>query len=201
MVIISGRSIGDLVPLLGLDPLPEILGCHGLEHRWPDGEYWILPVPDDVLRGLATADDWAAQEGLAARCEAKPGCLALHWRGLSLGYAGHIRAKAIEKWGQLAPRWGLQIKEFNGGIELRPAGINKGNAVEAVLAGSPRGVLGVYLGDDLTDEDAFAALEGRGVGILVGFESRPTRAQMRLRPPGEVLDFLRAWASAGRRAV
>ena len=53
-----------------------------------------------------------------------------------------------------------------------------------------------YLGDDLTDEDAFRAVATRGLGILVRQELRKTAAVAWLRPPEELLDFLHRWARA-----
>ena len=53
----------------------------------------------------------------------------------------------------------------------------------------------VYLGDDRTDEDAFAVLAGdaRGTPFLVAAEARPTAAVGLLRPPAELLAFLERW--------
>jgi trehalose-6-phosphatase len=53
-----------------------------------------------------------------------------------------------------------------------------------------------YLGDDRTDEDAFKALAGRGLAVLVREELRPTAAAVWLRPPVELLDFLQRWMTA-----
>ena len=50
----------------------------------------------------------------------------------------------------------------------------------------------VYVGDDRTDEDAFRALEQRGIGILVREQSQPTAASYSLKDPAEVERFLRA---------
>jgi trehalose-phosphatase len=50
----------------------------------------------------------------------------------------------------------------------------------------------IYIGDDSTDEDAFRALEQRGVGILVSEQSQPTAAKYSLKDPAEVEYFLRA---------
>ena len=51
-------------------------------------------------------------------------------------------------------------------------------------------VLPIYLGDDTTDEDAFKALKGHGLGIVVLREPRPTYADFSLRDTDEVRDFL-----------
>jgi len=53
-----------------------------------------------------------------------------------------------------------------------------------------------YLGDDTTDEDAFQAINGLGLSILVRPVWRPTAAQLWLKPPGEVLHLLTRWLEA-----
>lgn len=50
-----------------------------------------------------------------------------------------------------------------------------------------------YLGDDLSDEGAFIALEGRGLTVLVRHELRPTVTQAWLLPPDELLVFMTRW--------
>jgi trehalose-6-phosphatase len=59
-----------------------------------------------------------------------------------------------------------------------------------------------FLGDDLTDEDGFLAIRGRGLGILVRKTFRPTAAEVHLHPPRELLEFLDQWCRyAPRRLV
>jgi trehalose-6-phosphatase len=55
-----------------------------------------------------------------------------------------------------------------------------------------------YLGDDNTDEDAFKSIKGRGMGILVREEFRPTEADAWLSPPEQLLQFLKYWHHAGK---
>jgi hypothetical protein len=50
-----------------------------------------------------------------------------------------------------------------------------------------------FLGDDLTDEAAFLAMKGHGLSGLVRRERRDTAADIWLRPPGELRDFLKRW--------
>jgi trehalose-6-phosphatase len=90
----------------------------------------------------------------------------------------------------------LALLEFEAGLELR-VGRNKGGAVEAILAEA--GVSGpvAYLGDDLSDEAAFRAMKGRGLSVLVRREWRETAAEVWLRPPGELKEFLWRWVKAG----
>jgi trehalose-phosphatase len=138
------------------------------------------------------------QEGLAKRCEHKPGCLALHWRGLAPPKIKGIRSKAMTKWTLLAQDTGLTLSEFDGGLELRVPGRNKGYAVQTILAEMGNGTMAAYLGDDITDEDAFKSIKGRGLGILVREEYRKTAADLWLRPPKELLEFLSRWHKTRR---
>ncbi len=193
VVLISGRWTRDLIPLLRLDPLPEIWGSHGWERRHADGRYEIFPFDERALRGLAEADRWVEGRDLEGRIEEKPGCLALHWRGLGQKRAESIRSHALEHWSRLARKTGLAITEFDGGLELRVPGRHKGIAVKTVLKEAGPDAVSAYLGDDRTDEDAFRAIRKKGLGILVGRTRRPTKAQVRLRPPEELLDFLKRW--------
>jgi trehalose 6-phosphate phosphatase len=194
LVIVTGRWTRDLIPLLGLRNLPEIWGSHGLERLRTDGAYEISPMEEKAVQGLATADEWMEQKDLLHRCEKKPGCLALHWRGLPEGSVLELKNAVLPRWRHLAEASGLDLIEFDGGIELRVPARNKGDAVKSVLDEIPQGVLSAaYLGDDTTDEDAFCAMKGKGIGVLVRKEFRPTAADLWIRPPRELLEFLSRW--------
>jgi trehalose 6-phosphate phosphatase len=76
-------------------------------------------------------------------------------------------------------------------LELRPdVEWDKGRAVRWLLGRVAPSGIGIYLGDDLTDETAFAALRGDGIGIAVGVTTRETLAELVLRDPEEVGSFL-----------
>lgn len=194
VVLISGRWSRDLPPLLNLKQLPEIWGSHGVERVFPDGRYELSPLEDKQIKGLADADDLVESAGLVSHREQKPGSLALHWRGLE----PEVREKIVElgkgKLFPLAKRSGLVFKEFDGGVELRAPTRSKGDAVLTIFQEEGGEAYGAYLGDDLTDEDAFQAIEGRGMGILVRESFRHTAAKAWLRPPEELMDFLQHWA-------
>ena len=198
IVIISGRWTTDLIPLLALDGLPEIWGSHGIERLRPDGTYEILELDKKALQGLVKANAWINQNGLDSRIEEKPGCLALHWRGLDAKTIREMHDKVMKKWTSISQEAHLSVHEFDGGIELRVSGFDKGNAVETILSEVNGNVAAAYLGDDLTDEDAFKAIQGSGLGILVREEFRPTAASIWLKPPGEMLQFLDEWDRACR---
>jgi len=193
VVLITGRWTKDLIPLLGLRHLPEIWGSHGWERLRPDGTYEVAKLDERALQGLAEADAGIEEEGLRNRCEQKPASLAIHWRGLEPRVVKEIRAKVLESWAFLSWKTGLTVHEFDGGLELRVPGRNKGFAVETILSEMGKEAAVAYLGDDSTDEDAFKALKGKGLSILVRTELCPTAADIWLRPPEELLEFLSNW--------
>ena len=93
---------------------------------------------------------------------------------------------------------GLQVQEFDGGVELKASGHDKGTAVKTLLSEMGPGAVATYLGDDRTDEDAFKAIRGRGMAVLVRDIFVPTHADLWIRPPEELIKFLNRWESASR---
>jgi len=82
------------------------------------------------------------------------------------------------------------LLEFEAGIELR-VGRNKGGAVEAILQEAVRGAPVAYLGDDLTDEAAFRAINNfrtHSLSVLMRRQRHETEADVWLRPPVELRD-------------
>ncbi|HWP46012.1 MAG TPA: trehalose-phosphatase [Candidatus Limnocylindrales bacterium] len=199
IVLITGRWIKDLIPLLGLKSPVEIWGSHGWERLMPDGTYEIAKLDERALQGLTKANAWIEAEGLRDRCEQKPASLALHWRGLELRVVKQMREKILKSWSLLSWETGLTLHEFDGGIELRVPGRSKGFAVETILSEMGEDTVVAYLGDDQTDEDAFKAVKGKGLGILVREKFRPTRADIWLKPPEELLEFFSNWEQACKK--
>ncbi len=190
-VIVSGRSISDLLPLLGLEKGIEVWGCHGWERLGADGSYSGPELDDDITSVLEKAAGWAAAAGFEDRLEIKTACVALHWRGLDERSAAGLEKTVGAKWRGISAGKEMELHTFNGGIELRPAGMNKGVVVETLLSESAG--TAAYLGDDMTDEDAFRAISGRGMGILVSPALRETAADVWLTPPEELIWFLERW--------
>ncbi len=194
-VIVSGRSAAELPPLLQLDPLPEIWGSHGWERLLPDGRY--IPPPLDRQAAHVLAEEWSWLNTLfpPERLEHKPASVALHWRGLEHEIQMTLRGLASKRWTHLHARAAVEIHGFDGGMELRARGRTKADAVVALLNEYTAQPVAAYLGDDHTDEDAFTALEDRGLRVLVRKELRPTAADVHLVPPVELIDFLEQWIS------
>jgi len=193
VALISGRSLDGLLPMLGVDPLPEVWASHGRERRLADGRTRVIPPSPEQARGLEEAERRLGGFGLPSRREKKPFSLAYHVRGLPPG-RGEEALRAVQGlWGEVAQTSGLELLPFDGGLELRAPGWTKGDAVRAILKEAPPGCPAAYLGDDETDEDAFRALGSRGLPVLVREAWRPSSARAWLRPPGELTEFLRRW--------
>jgi trehalose-phosphatase len=196
VVLISGRPATELLFLSGIHPHPEIWGSHGSERLMPDGSYQVEPPLPDHQSALKAAAKSLHACGFASHTEIKPGGIAVHWRGLSVPERAQLEAKVRKLFASATEDYGLHLLPFDGGLELRAPGKNKGDAVSAVLDEVGSEVAAAYLGDDQTDENAFRAIKGRGIAILVRAEPRPTVADIWLRPPEELGRFLREWLTA-----
>jgi trehalose 6-phosphate phosphatase len=173
VAIVSGRSLDDLERHAG--PLPvAFAGSHGSEIR-RGGEIERSGVPPSLSRAREALERFAAGDSRLL-VEDKPGTVALHFRG-----APDREADSAALAEELAIRHGLRVQPGKMVFELLPEGVDKGKALERLMAEPPfAGALPWFIGDDLTDEHAFAAAaRAGGGGILVG-SMRETAAVWRL---------------------
>lgn len=196
LVIVSGRPVTDVLRLLAPASPLEVWGVHGLERCLPTGEYLAVALPAEDAELLQRAATEMEAHGWMQHLERKPGSIALHWRGLPASEVQTMRAETDRLWLPLTRSGRLTLQPFDGGFELRAAARTKGYAVRAILTETPSQTPVAYLGDDLTDEDAFRALTGRGLRVLVRHEFRRTLADLWLRPPEQLLAFLDRWEQA-----
>ncbi len=188
LALVSGRRMYDLDRLFG-PPLMAAAGLHGLQRRRADGsEDGIQPdadVVDDLHRRVA---DLAARLP-DMRVEDKGSCVALHFR--EAPKRERIITAAANGIARQLP--GYETQPGNHIVEIKPVGANKGHAISAFLDEAPfRQRLPVYLGDDLTDEHAFAIINARdGISVRVGHRE-PSRAHYTLRNPAAVQAWLEA---------
>ena len=209
LALVSGRPAQDVSAKLGLSVPTEVWGLHGAEHLFPDGrmEFDKLPLRKQIL--LNAARTALQDSGLAVhsgiRIETKWNAVAAHFRGLT-AHAAAIAAEKVrtilwpfteDETSDSSPDSPLEMLVFDGGIELR-AGRHKGDAVRQVIAESASAAPAAYLGDDTTDENAFEAIAGMGLSILVRRQWRPTAADLWIRPPEGLRQFLRGWLAALR---
>lgn len=199
VVVVSGRAVEDVRPLLGVEPAPEIWGSHGWERLIPGRGLERSDPGERPREGLARGRKVALEGVPADRVELKPVSVAVHTRGLSRNAAEALLDAVRKPWAGLARSHGLDVHAFDGGLELRVPGRDKGTAIRQILRDEPSDAVVAYLGDDRTDEDAFRALADRGhraLRVLVRTEQRETEADLWLRPPGEMLAFLARWREA-----
>ncbi len=194
--IISGRDVAELQRLLGLDEPPELWGCHGWQRRYRSGRQVGFELSETAACALREAEHIAEAEDCVEHLERKPYSLAVHWRGVSKEKRLRLQRLVVRPWQELSNKSELVLLPFDGGAELRCPGVTKGTVVEHILQEFPRGVAAAYLGDDLTDEDAFAALGEGGLKVLVRPRLRDTAADLWLQPPEELLWFLGQWRKA-----
>jgi len=196
VVIISGRPVHNLKKVLGLDSPPELWGTHGWERLTQDGRFEIWEIDEEYEKGIEEAILWAREEQLIDRLETKVATVAFHWEAAVSSVRERIQPKAIAKFNDIAKRTGLLLHEFNGGVELRTPGRDKGVAVKTVLDEMKGDTVIACIGDDITDEDSFKMLGDKALNILVRTEYRETAADLWLRPPRELLSFLARWKEA-----
>ncbi|MFY9908031.1 MAG: trehalose-phosphatase [Terriglobales bacterium] len=193
VVVISGRDATAVLPLLNVHPSPEVWGVHGLQRLKSGGSTEMPQLDERTLDGLSDASRWLGYQELLHTAEFKPGSIAVHWRGLGDNEAAALRSRVLLGWHSIAQHCGLNVLEFDGGVEVRAREANKGDAVRTFLQEISPDAPVAYLGDDTTDESAFKALQGRGISVLVRPQWRQTAADFWLKPPAELLDFLGLW--------
>lgn len=194
IVIISGRQLSELEQLLGptADSL-ELWGSHGLERKFENGERLIFRLDPLVEKGIQRGVKVCKAVIAPSQCEIKPFSIAVHWRGLPPSERNGIQELLIPLWEKLCQHYPLELHRFDQGMELRPQGMGKGNAVSILLKEALPQTTIAYFGDDMTDEEAFKALGNNGLKVLVREELRPSLADLQLTPPDEFLCFLERW--------
>lgn len=186
LAIVSGRSLAALDALLG--PVGVAMaGSHGGEFR-PAGSSEILAEADPLPAQAVSAflDFAKGYPGLIV--EPKPFSVAVHYRQVP-----QARDALLEASAKVAARFGLGIKHGKQVAELSMPGSDKGTAVTRFMAMPPfAGTTPIFLGDDVTDEDAFTVLDRfGGSGVLVG-PMRDTAACWRLPDVAAVREWLAA---------
>jgi trehalose 6-phosphate phosphatase len=195
LAIVSGRSIAELDWLFAPLRLPTA-GVHGLERRDAAGG---LHRVTGIFERLAIAR--LALKEMEADCpglllEDKGCALALHFRQVP-ALEERVRRAATEIAAELGDDF--HVQEGSKVLEIKPSGHTKATAIEAFLAEPPfAGRVPVFVGDDMTDCDGFAAVtRHRGVAIAVG--DRVT-APWRLEDPQAVRRWLATIVSSAATA-
>lgn len=199
IAIVSGRPLHEVEARLGT-LRATIVGEHGREWRGPNGEIARKPLEESLLRALEAAERRAGEFGWSDLIERKRSAIVLHTRALPAPLALEVETRGLSVWGVLAAEARMRLDRISGGIELRSVEPNKGTVVHSLMARVEPGVLGVFVGDDVSDEDAFEAVKDWGFGVRVGDTDAPSIAQGRLPSTDAVPEFLQEWLRlTGRR--
>jgi trehalose 6-phosphate phosphatase len=187
LALVTGRTIADADRILG-GALNNIAGVHGYEVR---SAAQILHAPIDLASIAAArkeADALLRANAPGCSIEDKTASIALHFR-----QAPAMEPQVRNTAKLVAAKYGLHMLEGKMVIELLTSAHSKAHALELFLSEPPfAGRTPVAVGDDVTDEDAFAAAAAHGgFAVLVG-EPRPSAAHYWLRDP----DAVAAWLAA-----
>jgi alpha,alpha-trehalase len=199
IAMISGRDVSFVLEQVDVDGA-LYAGSHGFDIVGPAtvqvdtgtkaGFDSFLPVLEEAQDELA-----AGLAGIAgARIERKKFAVAVHYRQVAdedVARVEHVVDTVLSVHSKLRKSGGKKVFELRPDVEW-----DKGKAVLFLLEGLAREkeYAPIYIGDDLTDEDAFAAIAGLGVGIVVGEGSRRTAAEYSLSDTLEVARFLERMA-------
>lgn len=182
LAIISGRSLADIDRMLSPLQLPAA-GEHGAQRRHA-GRRTDLPRPD-LGHVMEVARSLAAHHG-GLWIEEKQTGIALHYR-----MAPNLHDTCFQILSEtVAQIPGLTLLAGKCVLEVKPSGVDKGEAIAAFMAESPfLGKRPVFAGDDVTDEAGFATVQRlRGQGLKVG--QGPTQARYRCASPQALRDWL-----------
>lgn len=195
VAVLSGRDLADVSERVGL-PGIWYAGSHGFELTAPDGTHHqneaaaaAIPVLEQAAAGLR--EKLGSVPGVVV--EHKRFGVAVHYRNAARDQVGAVLA-AVRAAGK---RETLRVTTGREVIELRPdLDWDKGKTLRWVIdhlheAGSGP-LVPIYLGDDITDEDAFDAVRSDGVAIVVRHTDdgdRATAALFALDSPTQVAAF------------
>jgi alpha,alpha-trehalase len=199
VAVVSGRDLADVRERVKVDGV-WYAGSHGMELLAPDGTHHEIVAAGGVRDTLAHAAGRLAEElrdipGIAV--EHKGFALAVHYRNADSGDVNRVIAATRE----LARSEGLRITAGRKVIQLRPridggAGTTLNWLLQHIVGSDgadPGAVLPIYIGDDITDEDAFDAVQFDGVGIVVRHDEHGDRASaalFSLESPSAVAEFV-----------
>lgn len=205
IVFITGRPSTEIGPLLGLNQPVEVWGLHGAERLYLDGHRELQEAPAATRVQLDELREQLKRDSFGGLFEDKLNAAVMHWRGSSPQKAKQIEQRTRALFEPLAHLEGMTLLEFEAGLELR-VGRDKGGAVEAILAeagcGATQPCPVAFLGDDVTDEAAFCAVnlsKGPHLSALVRRAHRETAATIWLKPPTALRRFLQKWIAACNR--
>ena len=188
--LISGRARAVLDELAALPDSVHLIGSHGAE--FDTG--FVRPIDTALLDQMITTLRGIAEGRPGVTVETKPASVALHVRNASAadGESALAAARAA------ATSWDAHQTAGKAVLEFAVIVTDKGEAVEKLRALHDC-TAAVFLGDDITDEKAFARLRDGDIGVKVG--AGDTLAEFRVETPEDVAEALRHLADARGRLL
>lgn len=187
--LVTGRRRDQVETWFGSLPI-ALHAEHGLWSRWDAGDDWMravdagMPWKEQVLPLLQEF----ARRTPGALIEEKDASLVWHYRQAEPEF-GSMQAKELRiHLLEMLSNTPVRVIGGNRIVEVRSYNVNKGAIVHGWAAREAEESLWVAMGDDVTDEDMFAALPDGGISIHIGPSS--TSAKIRLREPGRARWFL-----------
>jgi len=192
LALVSGRPISFLDTVL--QPYRfDTAGLHGAQIR-TDGEIRSQEEVPDSMREATRDLVRFANSNVGVIVEDKRISIALHWR-----LAPELKDEALALMQRIAARMGpgIRLQEGKAVAELVPAGASKGNAIAWIMNYAPySGRQPVFIGDDITDEAGFEAVNALG-GISIRIGDGETCATRRIASPTQLHSILLAAAENG----
>ena len=183
VAVISGRALRDLAALSRFPEEIHLVGSHGSE--FDVGFVEDLTAGNlQQLAAIQSSFEAIADQHKGVFLEIKPASVALHYRRCAAEIHSEVAAKAQAVLGETS---GVQVKLGKMVVEALVVQHNKGTALDRLRHRLAAEAV-LFLGDDITDEEAFARLTGPDVGIKVG--DGETLAQFRVSDPEEVAEAL-----------
>ncbi|MEN4449551.1 trehalose-phosphatase [Mycobacterium sp. SMC-21] len=186
VALVSGRALDVLRELSGMPDSVHLVGSHGAEFNTG----FTQTVDTALLAEIVDSLTEIANRYPGAAVETKPASAALHVRNASAA-DGEAALTAAREAGT---QWAAEPTEGKAVLEFAVVTTNKGSAIDALRERDDATAV-VFLGDDVTDEKAFARLRDGDVGVKVG--PGPSAAQYRVDSPEDVAAAL-AYLAARR---
>ncbi len=192
ILVISGRDLRDVMQRVALQDI-YYAGSHGFEIHGPHNLSIEIPEAEAAIPNLEKALkelNALATHFSGALVQNKRFAIAFHFRNVAEEKKQNLKdgiSQIARQYPNLRLTHGKEVMELSPAIDW-----DKGKAVLWLLKKIPmeKPFFSIYLGDDLTDEDAFKVLGNNGIGIIVKETPRDTFASYALEDPSEVKQFL-----------
>jgi trehalose 6-phosphate phosphatase len=198
LVVISGRALSDVKRMVGI---PGIIysGNHGWEIEGVDIHFESLLSPEISAMFESIKYELAAKlcDIQGAFIEDKGATLSVHYRLVPEDKQLLVKRLSHLTWQNYQKQNRIRVSPGKKVLEIRPpVDWDKGKAAlwilrkQEILKGKDK-LLPIYIGDDVSDEEAFKALKGKAITILVSDEDRPSEAEYRISGPKQVTEILK----------